>query len=182
MTVQPLEMPPTTGTFGNLSLVALTAKPADLTAITPTELAAGVNVSCHMVGDWWPTAETADVSTQRKMCQTSVASRNGETTHNLGTLTYTYMPQDVGTEGSDGNEAYEALPQGVVRYLVQRIGKGGKTPLAAGDAYRVFAAEMGPQIPGASADDAGGEAVITQKLGWAAGYTEPIDGVVAAGV
>ena len=173
-------MPETTDTFGNLSLVVLSAKPTDLTAATVANLTAGENITCHQVGDWWPTAQTNKVSRQRKMCQTSVTQALGTTTHETPALQYTYMPQQVGTPGASGNEAYEALPEGAVRYLVQRIGKDGKSALVAGDKYRLFPVELGPQIPGTSAQDEGGEAVINQEVAFAPGYEEPIEGVVAA--
>lgn len=173
-----VSLPVTTSTFGNQSLVVLTTKPADLTAITAAAITAGINISCHEVGDWWPTATTNKVSLARKMCQTNTVQTLGETVHDAPALQYTYIPQLVQTPASAGNEAYEALPPGVSRYLVQRIGKGGTTVLASGDAYRVLAVETGPQVPAASANDASGEAVINQELGFLGGYAGPVSGVI----
>lgn len=173
-------MPETTSSFGNMSLVVLTSRPAVLSAITTAELAAGENISCHGVGDWWPTASTNKVSRQRKMCQTKVSQALGTTTHEAPALTYTYNPQTAGTAGSPGNEAYEALPEGAERYIVQRLGKKGNTDFGAGDAYRLIAVETGPQVPGTSAEDEGGEFVITQEVGFLEGFDSPIDGVIAA--
>lgn len=173
-------MPETTDTFGNLSLVVLSSAPADLEAATVANLTAGENITCHAVGDWWPTATTNKVSRQRKMCQTSVTQALGTTTHDTPALQYTYMPQEVGTPGASGNEAYEALPAGATVYLVQRIGKDGKSAFVAGDNYRLFPVELGPQIPGTSSEDEGGEAVINQEIAFAPGYEEPIEGIVAA--
>lgn len=173
-----LQMPSTTKMFGNQSLVVLATEPTAPEAATTTEVDAGENISCHMVGDWWPTATTEKVSKQRKMCQTTTAQSLGTTTYETPALQYTYNPQTVGTPGSGGNEAYEALEPGTTVFLVQRLGKAGNTPVASGDAYRLIAVELGPRVPGTSADDAGGEAVINQEVSFAPGYDEPIDGVV----
>lgn len=174
-----LMMPETTGSFGSLSLVVLSTAPADAEAITSTEIAAGENISCHMVGDWFPTATTTKVARQRKMCQTNVTQALGTTTHETPALQYTYNPQTVQTPGSDGNEAYEALPEGGTVYLVQRLGKSGKSDLASGDAYRLFPVDLGPQIPGTSSEDEGGEFVINQEVSFADGFEAPVDGVIA---
>lgn len=176
-----ITMPETTDSFGNLSLVVLTSAPASLDAASlVADLASSENISCHMIGDWWPSATTNKVSRQRKMCQTQITQALGQTTHETPALVYTYNPQTVGTPGGAGNEAYEALPEGATVYLLQRLGKPGTSALAAGDAYRLFPVELGPQVPGASAEDEGGEFVINQEVSFASGYDGPVDGVVAA--
>lgn len=175
-----LQMPTTTQSFGNQSLVVLDTEPTDPAAATSVEVTAGENISCHMVGDWWPSATTEKVNKQRKMCQTKTAQFLGTTTYETPALVYTYAPQSVNTPGSPGNEAYEALPEGTTVYLLQRLGVAGNTPVETGDAYRLIAVELGPQIPGASAEDAGGEFTITQEVSFAPGWDEPTDGVVAA--
>ena len=176
----PVSLPPTTGSFGNLSLVVLTTKPADLAAVPLASLTAGKNITCHVYGDWFPSASTEKVTRQRKMCQVKVSQSLGTTTHETPALQYSYLPQSVGTPAAAGNEAYEVLPEGGVVYLVQRLGKAGTSDIVATDKYRLFPVELGPQIPGASAEDAGGEFVINQEISFADGYDEPIMGVVAA--
>ena len=44
----------------------------------------------------------------------------------------------------------------------------------------MYPLDLGPQIWGASADDAGGEAVVNQDVAFAPGYDGPIDGVGTA--
>lgn len=171
-------MPETTKSFGAQSLVVLTSEPADLAEVTPTEANAGVNISCHMIGDWWPSATTEKVARSRKMCQVKTTTSLGTTTWETPALQYTYNPQTISTPGSDGNEAYEALPQGGEVFLLQRIGVSGSTTLAADDAYRLIPVELGPQVPGVSSDDAGGEVTITQEIAFLGGYDGPIDGVI----
>ena len=175
MTVQ---MPETVDSYGNLSLVVLPTKPANESAVTSTELGAGENITCHMIGDWFPTATTNKVDRQRKMCQTKVTQALGTTTHETPTLQYTYNPQAVQAAGGAGNEAYDVLAEGATVYLVQRLGKDGNTAVGTGDAYRLFPVDLGPQIPGSSSDDEGGEFVINQEVSFASGYDGPVEGVV----
>lgn len=175
-----LSLPETTKSYGNQSLVVLSAAPASLTAATAAEITAGDNITCHMIGDWWPTASTEKASRQRKMCQTRTSTTIGTTTWDTPALRYTYNPQTANAPGGDGNEAFDALTEGATVYLVQRLGEAGNTAVAATDVYRLFPVDLGPQVPGASADDAGGEFIITQEVTLAEGYDEPVDGVVAA--
>lgn len=176
----PVDSPPTTGSFGNISLVVLPSVPADLSSIALSAIAAGENISCHHFGDWLPTATIEKVTAKRKMCETKAGQRLGVTTHETPAFQYSYLPQAVGTAGAPGNEAYEAMPEGAVVVALQRLGKGGKTDLTAGDKYRAFVLQLGPQVPGVSQEDAAGDFVINQETAFASGYDGPIDGVVAA--
>lgn len=175
----PVTIPESTSSFGNLSLVILSAEPTSLTAVTTAQITAGVNVTCHMFGDWLPTATTNKVDRQRRMCQTKTTQALGTTTHETPALQYSYNPQSVGDAGADGNEAYEVLPEGAVVYLLQRLGKSGTSDLVTGDKYRLFPVDLGPQIPGVSSEDEGGEFVINQEVSFADGFDGPIDGEVA---
>lgn len=174
-----IAMPETTKTFGAQRLIVLTTKPATLTAVTATAALAGKNITCHMVGDWWPTASTDKVTRARKMCQIKTTQALGVTTWDTPTLQYTANPQKIGTPGSPGNEAYEALPEGGTVYLLQELGLVGTAAPIATDAYQLWPVELGPQVWGASSDDAGGEAVINQEIAFLNGYSGPIKGVLA---
>lgn len=173
-------LPETTDSYGAMSLVVLTSAPADLDSATAANITAGENISCHMIGDWWPTAAQAKVTRQRKMCQTRETQALGRVTWETPRLRYTYNPQTIDTPGSAGNEAYEALAEGAEVYLVQRLGKAGNSAVVATDTYRLFPVELGAQVPGVSSDDEGGEFIIDQEVSLLDGYDEPIDGVVAA--
>lgn len=174
-----ISMPATVKSFGNETLHILTAKPANLASVTAAEHGAGKNITCHMIGDWFPGAETNKVARQRKMCETQTTEALGVTTWQPGDLMYTYLPQSVGVAATPGNEAYEAMPQGATVYAIQRLGKGGKTVLATGDKYLLWPLELGPQVPGVSSDDEGGEFAITQACAFAAGYSGPVSGTLA---
>lgn len=175
-----ISMPATVKSFGNETLHVLTTVPGAPTAITAAQVTAGKNITCHMIGDWYVPADTTKVARKRKMCETQTTESLGTTTWQPGDLMYTYLPQLAGVASSAGNEAYEAMPQGATVYLIQRLGKGGKTALATGDKYLLWPIELGPQVPGVSSDDEGGEFAITQACAFASGYSGPIAGTLVA--
>ena len=173
--------PETTDVFARQRYVVLSAMPADLAAITVAEINAGENISCHLYGDWWPTAETEGVTRQRKACSPQAAQGKGTTTWSLPGLSYSYNPQTVSTPGSDGNEAYEALEDDDQVVVVKLIGVDPKaTVSAAAEDYIAYPVDLGPRVEAASADDAGGEASINQAAFLQAGYSSPVRGVIAA--
>lgn len=176
-----VSMPETTKTFGQQSLLVLDVEPDDPTEITEAEVAGGVNITCHILGSWFPTATTEKVARQRKMCQTKTVPSLGATTWDLPALQYTYNPQTIGTPAQDGNEAFEALPEGAIRYLALFTGIPGNQEPDTGDAYQFLAVRLGPQVRGQSSDDAGGEATVTQELEILEEYSDgPVDGVLVA--
>lgn len=176
----PVTEPPVTASLGNISIVMLSTIPANLASIPIAAITAGKNVTCHTYGDWLPDASINKVNTKRKTCKKTVPQRLGTATHNIPALQYSYMPQSVGTAGAAGNEAYELLPEDAIRVAIIRLGKDGETDLATGDKYIARVIQCGPQVPGVSQEDEGGDFVINQEFGWAPGYSEPINGVITS--
>lgn len=171
--------PITTATYAKQALVVLSAAPANAAAVTTAELTAGVNISCHHFGDWWPTASTDGVAHQRKMCQTSVTEGKGTTTWTLPALTYSANPQTSGTVGGAGNQAFDVLIPGTSVIVLKFIGVDSKTQPVSTNAYQAFYVDLADRVWAASADDAGGEAQITQAVFFTAGHSGPVDGKVA---
>jgi len=173
--------PETTDVFARQAYFILPSMPANLAAITAAELAAGENISCHLYGDWWATAETEGVTRQRKACSPQAAQGKGTTTWQTPTMTYSYNPQTVSTPASPGNEAYEACESDAQVVLVKAIGVDPKlTVQPTGTDYVAYPLDLGPQVEAPSADDAGGEAAIIQAVFLQAGYSEPVRGVLVA--
>lgn len=172
--------PETTDVFARQAYIVLPAMPADLDSVTAAELAAGENISCHLYGDWWATAETEGVTRQRKACSTQAPQGKGTTTWSTPTMSYSYNPQTVSTPASAGNEAYEALEDDSQVVLLKFIGVDPKTTPPTGTDYIAYPLDLGPRVEAASADDAGGEASITQAVFLQAGYSSPVRGVTVA--
>lgn len=179
MTVLP---PETTKTYGQQSLVVLDTEPAETDGLTEAELAAGTNITLHVIGQWFLGATTEKVSRERKMGQTKTTQSIGQVTWEAPPLQYTFNNQTVNTPSSDGNEAFEALPEGAVRYLALFTGVPGDEEPEDGDAYELIGVRLGPQVRGQSADGAGAESTVTQELEVLPEYSDgPVDGVVVAG-
>lgn len=178
-----ITLPETTDAFGNISLVVILSKPLSLSAVSlATDLgsSAAKNITCHTVGDWMGTATTEKSARARKLCQTKQSTALGTTTWDAPTIQYTYKPQSVGSSGTSGNEAYEAMPEGSERYLLQRLGKVGTSAIALGDKYLLWPVELGAQVPVMTTQDAGAEFAINQEMAFISGYDGPIPGTVAS--
>jgi hypothetical protein len=175
-------LPPETElSYGNQSLVVLDTAPAALSTtgnVTAAEITAGENISLHVVGSWFPTADTDRASTQRKMGSKKTVQILGTSTVALPDLTVTHLAQEV--DATAGNEARAALPEGAIKYLLLRNGVAGDAALATGDRAKVYPVTVGRPMEAETADDAGGEEALTIPLGFAPGFDGPIDVTLTA--
>lgn len=138
---------------------------ADTDAPTVAEVTAvsGLDISCYLFGDSGrPTQSTNRVTAQRRICDTAVYERIGDTTYAGGELLYALDPQAAA--GSDGKKAWETLPAGTTGYLVRRFGLPVATDFAAGQFVDAFPVELGPAMPTASGDGEAGEVAATQAF------------------
>lgn len=179
MTVLP--MVETTSSYGTKNFVVLTTEPTSLTAITLAEANAGDEITCHLLpaGVLFP-ATQGTVTPTRHECQTVVADRLGLANYGVQEVAYSVNPQTLGTPGSAGNEAYEALPKDAERWIIARYGVANGVAKAAGQAYTVYHIKTGEQRLSESDTGEAGEYVVNQAwelIGASAGKT---DGVFAA--
>lgn len=176
-----LPTPETELSYGNQSFVVLTAKPAALDTtgvITLTEADAGENISLHVVGSWFPTADTERASTARKMGSRKTVQVLGTSTVALPDLTVTHLAQE--DDATAGNEARAALVEDSVRYVILRNGVPGDTVLTTGDRGKAYAVKVGRPMETQTQDDAGGEDALLVPLGFAPGYDGPVDITIGA--
>lgn len=145
---------PKTKSLANTVVVFLTTPPAAPTGIpTLAEVNAGLQASCHIFGDFNPTSEQATGEGPAVMCDEFSETEFGRTTYAPVEVMYSYMPQDLGTPGADGNELYEALEPGATLTAVVLHGISGKTEaLATGDIADVFEVEAGKRRKGKTGD------------------------------
>lgn len=173
--------PETELSYGNQSLVVLDTKPAALDTtgnVTLAEINAGKNISLHVVGSWFPTADTDRASTQRKMASRKTVQVLGTSTVALPDLTVTHLAQEV--DATAGNEARAALVEGAIKYLVLRNGVAGDSAFAASDRGKCYPVMVGRPMEAETADDAGGEEALVVPLGFAPGYDGPVSITVTA--
>ena len=175
-------LPPETElSYGNQSLVVFSTKPAALDTtgvITAAEITAAANLSLHVVGSWFPTADTDRASTQRKMGSRKTVQILGTSTVALSDLTVTHLAQEDDT--APGNEARKVMIEGAVRYVMLRNGVAGDVALETGDRGKVYPVTVGRPMEAETADDAGGEEALVIPLGFAPGYDGPVDVTVGA--
>lgn len=145
---------PKTKALANTVVVFLTTPPAAPTGIpTLAEVNAGILAACHIFGNFMPTADQATGEGPTVLCDEFSETEFGRTTYAPVDISYSFMPQELGTPGADGNEVYEALEPGAEVTAVVLHGIGGKTDaLVAGDIADVFLMEAGKRRKGQTGD------------------------------
>jgi hypothetical protein len=170
----PLSMPTTIKSQGNSLLIVLPTPPVSLTAPTKAELNAGKFITCHIYGSWSITPSQNTGEAPRKACSTIVGQQLGNVTYPPIEIQYSYVPQALGTPGSAGNEAFEALVPGSVVFLAEGVGLDGKTSALSTGALVNLLKQVtcGVQRRGMTGDGEFDEFSVTQSLVLADG-TEP---------
>lgn len=149
-----LAAPPRTKALANTVVVFLTTPPAAPSGIaTLAEVNAGLKAACFIYGDFNPTAEQATGEGPTVMCEEFGETEFGRTTYSPVEVMYSYMPQELGTPGAEGNEVYEALEPGAEITAVVLHGISAKTDtLAAGDVSDQFLMQAGKRRKGKTGD------------------------------
>lgn len=170
----PVVMPETIKASGNKILIVLTTPPAVPAAPTLAELNAGLFVQCHIYGDFSGTPAQAVGAGPQKMCTKVTPQQLGNVTYEIADVQYSYVPQAMGTPGSDGNEAIEALTPDTDVYVYEGPGIDGTTSaVAEGDVLNAYHLECGAQRRGRTGDGEFDEFSVTQSFVMANGE-EPI--------
>lgn len=146
--------------------------------ITVTEIDAGQRISCYLPSGWDGVTATQNKGQQTRFCTAESWEVLGTIQRSIADLTYTYVPQLLGTPGGDGNEVYEALAGGTEGFLVVRYGKSAPSAFAANDIVDIIPAVCGPQNKNATGADDSAPLTVTQSIGQS-GPTIPDVKVVA---
>lgn len=154
MTVVPL--PATETSLGKRVVCVLTTPPASPSEPTLAELNAGLFGQCHIYGNLavQPTQNTGEGPT--KLCSKDAETRLGRVTWPPLEVQYSYIPQDLGTPGADGNELYEALAPDSEVYVYIADGLDGEATgqFASGDVVNFgFLCDVGEYGDGGSTGD-----------------------------
>ncbi len=149
-----LAAPPKTKALANTVVVFLTDPPASPSGIPIlSEVNAALFAQCYIFGKFMPTADQATGEGPVVLCDEFSETEFGRTTYAPVEIQYSYMPQELGTPGADGNEVYEALEPGTQLTAVVLHGVGGKTDaLVVGDIGDVFLVEAGKRRKGETGD------------------------------
>jgi len=161
-----VELPPTTKALANQLIVFLTTPPAAASGIpTVTEVNAGLSAQCFIYGDFNVTPSQNTGEGPRKNCRPNAPTNLGIVTYPAADVQYSYMPQELGTPGADGNELYEALEPGSQITAVVLDGIPGETEtVAPGDVADVYLMDVGVRRKGKTGDGEFDEKSVTQSL------------------
>lgn len=174
-------MPETIKSQGNKILIVLTTPPAVPAAPTKAELNAGLFVQCHIYGTFSGTPTQSVGAGPQKMCTKVTPQQLGNITYEIADVQYSYVPQAMGTVGSDGNEAIEALTPGTDIYVAEGPGIDGTTALVAlNDVVNLYHLECGVQRRGQTGDGEYDEFSVTQSFVLANGEEPKFDYKVPA--
>lgn len=138
---------------GNLKVCILTVKPADLKAITLTELAAGIDAAEHLAKSstrYSPTA--SETVADGRLSDKGNPSSYGGSNYEANAGVFWLLDQD-GKYVADANPAFEALREkGALTWHVLREGPDESVAWASGDDYEVYEViSDNPQRPSESA-------------------------------
>ncbi|MEQ7847719.1 hypothetical protein [Nocardioides kribbensis] len=106
-----------------------------------------------------PSQSTNRVTAERRLGDTTVAERIGDTSYQGGDMLYAFSPQAAAA--SPGKKLYELIPAGTQAFLVRRLNIARATAPAAGQFVDVFPVEFGPSMPTKSGDGEAAEAAAT---------------------
>lgn len=161
-----LASPPRTKALANTVVVFLTTPPAAATGIpTLVEVNAALFAQCHLYTPFDAVPNQTTGEAPRPLCEDSAETEFGTTTFAPVEVQYSYMPQELGMPGADGNEVYEALEPGTQVTAVVLHGVSGKTDtLVAGDVADVFKVEAGKRRKGQTGDGEFDKKSVTQAL------------------
>lgn len=113
--------------------------------------ATGLDISCYLFdSSARPTANTALVSKERRVCDGATYQQVGSTTVEGGQMMAAFDPQAAAL--SDGKKAWEKFPEGTTGFLVRRMGIIVETDLAVGQFVDSFPVEFGQPTPGTVGD------------------------------
>ena len=163
----PLLNPPTVKALGQKAVVILTTPPAAPTGIpTLAEVNAGIFAQLHFYGDFnvTPTQNTGEAP--RKLGSKVSPQRLGLVTYPAVSASYSFVPQGLGTPGTEGNEVYEALVPSERRTIVVLDGLDGEETDAveAGDVADIYLMECGERAKGQTGDGEFDEKQATSQL------------------
>lgn len=130
---------PKTLADGRIKLVALTARPTDPTAITPTIANAGVDLSCRILkSDYRLSPTGSDTIPDTELCSTGNAVAYGASNYEGMVTPFRYLDDD-GKADTENDIAWTTLKQkGTTLWLLEREGPEYDVPFEAGDEYEIY--------------------------------------------
>lgn len=119
---------------GRIKLVALTTAPANPAAPTPTELNAGIDLSCRILkSDYRLSAVASDTVAEAELCSEGNAVVYGASNYEGSVTPFRYLT-DEGKADAANDVAWDTLKEkGTPLWLYEREGPEYTVPFATGD-------------------------------------------------
>jgi hypothetical protein len=151
---------------GNVKAAIVPAIANLATGPTLAEMNAGIIISCYLMPDWDGFTGTQNKGESRRFCSRKSLQQLGRSTDEVAPLMYTYLPQELGTPGTEGNELYETLAPGTRHYLVIGFGLDAEegAPFVATDIVDYAQIEAGEQYKQSRGSDEFAPLVVQQEL------------------
>lgn len=162
-----VEIPESVTAEGNVRAAFVPAIANLATGPTVDEMAAGVLLSLFLAPDWAGFAGTQSKGERRRYGSRQTFQRLGRTTNEVAALSYSYVPQKLGTPGAPGNKVYETLAEGTKGYLVLGYGLDAELdePFDANDVVDYALTECGEQFKqGGGGNDEFADLMVQQEL------------------
>lgn len=177
-----ITLPATAKALGRTSVVVLTTPPAAITGIpTTVEINAGVFLSLHFYTPFnmQPNQNTGEGP--RKLGSQSVPTENGLVTYPATEVSYSYLPQSLGTPGNAANKAYETLVPGTKRTIVVlKDVPGDQSVVTVGQVADIALVDPGVRRKGETGDSEFDQFNVLQSLVVVGGALVAEDRVLAA--
>ena len=151
---------------GNVKAAFIPAIANLATGPTAAEVTAGFIISSFLLPDWDGLTGTQNKGEDRRFSSRQVFQKLGRTAHEVAPLTYTYLPQELGTPGHAANEVYEGLAPGTNGYMLLGFGLDaeGDAAFVATDIVDVVPVTCGTQFKAARGSDEFAPLTVTQEL------------------
>lgn len=161
-----LPMPPTTNSFGEKVVVFLGTPPAAATGIpTLTEVNAALFGSLHLYTPFNVQPSQTTGEGPRKLGSKYTETENGTVNYPAVDISYSYMPQALGTPGAEGNELYELLEPGELFTVVILDGIDGQlAEVSTGDVSDIYLMRAGVRRKGDTDEGEFGKKNVMQSM------------------
>lgn len=159
-------IPESTGAEGNVKAAFIPAIANLATGPTVAEMAAGVLIGTYLLPGWEGFTGSQNKGEDRRFASRQVFQKLGRTNHEVAPLSYTYVPQELGTPGYAANEVYETLAEDTTGYLVLGYGLDAEldAPFIATDVVDFAPVTCGEQFKASVGSDEFAPLPVTQEL------------------
>lgn len=155
-----VEIPESVTAEGNVKAIFVPTLATDSAAL----LNAGVDISCFLMPDWDGATPAQNTGDDRRFCSKQTFDRLGRVKWTLAPLTYTYLPQELGTPGHAANAVYEALAEGNTGLVFIGYGLDPAVDVVASDIGDIMPVACGVQGKAARGADEFAPLTVTQTL------------------